>query len=325
VGVAAEIIFLTPLGGLLALGAVIPLAALVAVRRRAGSIRRTVGLSRLGTRRLVAPLVALFATAGLVGLAATQPVVERTSERGVRTDAEAFVVLDVSRSMLAQRSVGSPMRIDRAKVAASTLRASLPDIPVGIATLTDRVLPHLFPSADEDVFRATLDRSIGIERPPPRGSFLTSATKLDSLAAIRGQRFFSPSAKRRLVVVLTDGESQPVAGARLGALFRREPAIESVFVQFWREDERVFSGGQPEPQYLPDPSARLLLDSLVESTGGSVYSEDGLDAAARKARALLGDGPTVTEGLHQGRTGLAPYLAAAAFLPLGLLLWRRDR
>ena len=74
------------------------------------------------------------------------------------------------------------------------------------------------------MFEATLDRSIGIERPPPRSSFATGGTTLDALATIRTQRYFAPAARKRLVIVLTDGETQPVAGARLAALFRRPPA-----------------------------------------------------------------------------------------------------
>lgn len=322
---ATGLTFLTPLGALLAVAALLPLVGLLAVRRRADRVRRTVGLSHARTRRLLVPLGAILAAAGLLGLAAAQPILEQTSTRRVRTDAEVFFVIDVSRSMLAQTSTGSPSRIERAKAVAGELRASLPEVPVGIASFTDRALPHLFPSADGDVFQATLDRSIGIERPPPSTSFLTNATKLDALAAIRGLRYFSPAAEQRLVVVFTDGESLPVAGARLGTIFRRPPAIETVFIHFWSEDERVFARGAPEPQYLPDPSARALLDGLAESTDGSVYSERSVDAATQTARQLLGEGPTVAEGQIRGREALAPYLTIAAFVPLGLLLWRRDR
>ena len=260
-----------------------------------------------------------------VGLAAAQPVFEWTRDRTVRTDAEAFVVVDVSRSMLAQRDLDSPMRIDRAKAAATSLRASLSDVPVGVASLTDRVLPHLFPSADHDVFEATLERSVGIERPPPRSSFLNGATSLNALATLRGLHYFTPTSTKRLAIVLTDGESQPVSNARIGGLFRRTPAIEVVFVQFWDDDEHVFTRGVPEPQYRPDPSARAALDRLAASSHGAVYSEGQLDAAASKARELLGSGPSVVEGEKAGQVALAPYLAAAALLPFGLLLWRRDR
>ncbi len=317
--------FLTPLGAVLAIGVAIPLVAFFAVRQHANRVRHVVGLSATRALRLVVPLGALLGAAALLGLAAAQPVLEKTSERRVRTDAEAFFVIDVSRSMLAQAGEGSAMRIDRAKALASELRGRLSDVPVGIASLTDRVLPHLFPSADVEVFQATLDRSLGIEQPPPRSSILTNATKLDSLAAIRSQHFFSPTTERRLVVVFTDGESQPVAGARLGTLFKREPAIATVFVHVWNEGERVYSRGAPEPQYLPDPSARAILDTVAASTGGAVFPESSLELAARRMRQALGNGPTVAEGQHRGREALAPYLAFAAFLPIGLLLWRRDR
>jgi hypothetical protein len=33
----------------------------------------------------------------------------------------------------------------------------------------------------------------------------------------------------------------------------------------------------------------------------------------------------VTEGVRKTRLALAPYLLAFALLPLGVLLWRRDR
>ena len=316
---------LTPLGALLAVGVVVPFVALIRARRKAANVRGVLGLDEPRRRAVAVPLAGLVLGGVLLGLAAAQPVFEWTRDQRVRTDAEAFVVLDVSRSMLAQRDVGEPQRVERAKAAATTLRASLSDVPVGLASLTDRVLPHLFPSTDQDVFEATLRRSLGIERPPPRSSFATGATSLNALATLRGLRYFTPRSTRRLAIVLTDGESQPVSNARLGGLFRRSPAIEVVFIQFWDEDERVYSRGVPEPQYIADPSARAALDRLAASTQGAVYSENQLDAATSKAHDLLASGPSVVQGEKAGQLALAPYLAAAALLPFGLLLWRRDR
>jgi hypothetical protein len=316
---------LTPLGALLALGVVVPLVALLLARRKAARVRDVLGVEQPRRRALAVPLAALALGAALLGLAAAQPVFEWTRDRTLRTDAEAFVVVDVSRSMLAQRDVDAQQRLERAKAVASALRTSLPDIPVGVATLTDRVLPHLFPTADQEVFEATLRRSIGIEKPPPRSAFATGATSLNALATLRGLRFFTPESTARLAVVLTDGESQPVANARLGGLFRRDPAIELVFVHFWDEGERVYSRGVPEPQYLPDPSSRAVLDRLAASSQGAVYSEEQVAAATEKARELLGSGPSDVAGELAGELALAPYLAAAALLPFGLLLWRRDR
>jgi hypothetical protein len=316
---------LTPLGALLVLGIVVPLVALLRARRKAARVRDKLGVEQPRRRTLAVPLGALALGAALLGLAAAQPVFEWTRDRTVRTDAEAFVVVDVSRSMLAQSGTDSPQRLERARDVATSVRASLSDIPVGVATLTDRVLPHLFPTTDQEVFEATLRRSIGIEKPPPRSSFATGATSLNALATLRGLRFFTPKSSARLAIVLTDGESQPVANARLGGLFRRDPAIELLFVHVWGDDERVYTRDVPEPQYLPDPSSRSVLDRLAASSRGAVYSEGQVDAVRSKARELLGTGPAVVTGEQAGELALAPYLALAALLPFGLLLWRRDR
>ncbi|MBA2298827.1 MAG: VWA domain-containing protein [Actinobacteria bacterium] len=320
-----RLVFLTPLGALLAAGVLVPLAALLLVRRRARRVRGALGLLEPPAGRLVGTLVTLAAVAALLGLAAAQPVIERTRIVRVRTDAEAFVVLDVSRSMLARSDADSPSRLERAKSAATTLRSALPEVPVGVASLTDRVLPHLFPSVDEGVFEATVAHSLAIEKPPPRSALATSATRLEALASIVTQRYFSPSARTRLLLVLTDGESQPLIGARLGSLFQRPPVVDVVFVQFWHGDERVFSRGVPEPQYLPDPSASSVLAGLAESISGNAYPESELDAAVSQARRLVGSGRTVVRGDPGSRIPLAPHLAAVALAPLALLLIRRNR
>ena len=320
-----DLIFLTPQGALIALGILVPLAALVLVARRGDRLRAGLAVSRMSRRRLAAPTLAAALVAALFGVAAAQPVAEDETALDVRTDAEAYVVLDISRSMLARSGLDGATRLQRAKDAAVALRGRLPEVPVGVASMTDRVLPHLFPSADADVYRATVDLAIDIERPPPRSSFITTATNYDSLAAISSQRFFSPRAQRRALVVLTDGESQAINADRLARFFKRPPGVSVVFVQFWGGDERVFNRGLPEPQYRPNPSARADLDALAKVTGAVVFGEDELDAVAKRVRSALKSGPTVTEGVRKTRLALAPYLLAAAIVPLLLLLWKRER
>ena len=88
----------------------------------------------------------------------------------------------------------------------------------------------------------------------------------------------------------------------------------------------MFNRGLPEPQYRPDPGARNDLDGLANVTGATVFDEDELDAVTRRVRsAARSAGPTVTEGVRKTRLALAPYLLAAALLPLGVLLWKRER
>jgi hypothetical protein len=101
--------------------------------------------------------------------------------------------------------------------------------------------------------------------------------------------------------------------------------VNVVFVQFWSRDERVFNRGLPEPQYRPDPAARSDLDRLASASGATVFDETELDAVTDRVRSALERGPVVTEGVRKTRLALAPYLLAFAILPLGVLLWRRDR
>jgi hypothetical protein len=317
--------FATPLAALLALATLVPLAALLAARSRARGIRRALRLPDPTPRSKRIPLVALGVAGALLGLAAAQPVIQRDAERVVRTDAEAWVVIDTTRSMLAQSDPDSRIRLDRAKAAAQAVRDTLPNVPLGIASLTDRVLPHLFPSTDEDVFRAALQRSVGIENPPPQSGFLAQVTRLDAIGTLSELNFFSPTARRRVAVVLTDAESLPFSPDRIARRLSGPPRINTVFVHVWGEEERVFTRGVPEPGYRPDPTSRPTLDTLAAVTGGTVFSDAEAGSAAAKARELIGQGPTVTEGERRVRYALSPYLAAAAFLPVGLLLWRRDR
>jgi VWA domain-containing protein len=317
--------FASPLASLLALAAAVPLAAFIAVRARARGVRQVLQLPEPDARSARAPLLALGGAAVLLGLAAAQPVIQRDARRLVRTDAEAWVVLDTTRSMLAQSDPDSRMRLDRAKAAAQAVRDTIPNVPVGIASLTDRVLPHLFPSVDEDVFRATLHRAVGIENPPPQSGFLAQVTRLNALGAMSRLNFFSPTARKRVIVVLTDGESLPFAADRVARRLSGPPRIDPVFVHVWGEDERVFTRGVPEPAYRPDPTSRPTLETMARATGGTLYTDGDAGAAAAKARELIGDGPTVAEGERRVRYALSPYLAGAAFVPLALLLWRRER
>jgi hypothetical protein len=259
--------------------------------------------------RYAVPVAALIAAAGLVSLAAAQPVVEFDRTSRVRTDAEAVIAIDITRSMLAKTSPGATARIVRAKVAALELRQAIPTVPVGIASLTDRTLPHLFPSVDEESFRTTITRSVGVERPPP----------------VATQGFFSPKARHRVLVVLTDGESLPPTQAHLTSTFARPPGVRTVFVQVWGPSERVYAGRLPESGYRPDPTARAILDRFAAEVGGVVFPESQLSAAKQAVKELVGKGPTVVRGEQRDHVALAPYLAGSAFLPLLLLLWRRDR
>ena len=311
---------LAPFGLLLVLGLVPVLAAFIQGERRAGRARSRLGLRPPGPLQRVAAAVALCLTAALVALAASRPVVRDSQARYVRTDAEAIFALDISRSMLAASPAG-PTRLDRAKAAAKTIRAAIPDVPAGLASFTDRALPNLFPTSDEGAFSATVDRSIGVDRPPPVASALT-VTTFDALAALRG--YFTPGRRHRLLVILSDGESSDFSASLLRARLRRAPGMQIVLLRFGSSNERVFGrAGLPETDYRPESTAQTIR-RFVQATDGHVVDEGRLGQAETAVKEGVERGPRVRIGITSTTTQLAPFFVLAAFVPLGFLLWQRN-
>ena len=196
-----DVAFLSPLGALVVLGVVLPLAALLVFEQRAQRVRTVLHLPAQPARTHGPLIGALVGVALLLGLAAMQPVLARSQPRRVRADAEAYVVFDVSRSMLASAGVAQPSRLERSKRLAIRLRDSLPDVRFGIASFTNVAVPHLFPTVSQRVFAATVEHSVQINEPPPPGT-LTGAqrgTDLRSIAALGANGYFSSSARHRLV------------------------------------------------------------------------------------------------------------------------------
>jgi hypothetical protein len=317
----AALTLLTPLGAVVAAAVVLPLLAVLAAARRTSTVRAALHLRapRHGTD--LSALVALIGVFVLLGLAATQPALSHDTVQRVRKDTQALFVLDTSRSMSAASSPAAKTRLARAKSAAASLRAAIPDVESGIATLTDRVLPDLLPVADLPSFDATLQRSVGIEEPPPR-SVSVRATTFTALEAIPGSGFFATTAKRRAIVLLTDGESSPFDPGAIGRSLAR---TDLVVVRFWSPNESVFGPtGKPEPAYRPDPAASAALDALAAATGGRAFGEGDLGGAAARLRGLVRTGPTATVvGRTHTETALAPFVALAALAPLVLFVRRR--
>jgi hypothetical protein len=316
--------FASPEAALVGAAVLGPLAALFLIERRARRVRGVLGLRRPQRSWLLAHAVATVLFAALVGLAAAQPLLARTESTFVRGDAEVYVVLDTSRSMLAAPAAREENRFERALDQAGRLREQLADVPVGIASLTDRLLPHLFPTSDRDEFAATLERAVDVDRPPPRAERFRSS-EFAALADAAIWNYFSENLRRRLLVVFTDGEGQPgdVDGLRIG--LRAHPPVKMLFVHVWDEDERVFGDVGAELQYASDPTSRDLLGRLAAVTGGRVFADGDVGAVAAAVRRELGVGTRVSSRLSGEPRPLAPYAVAAALVPLAFLLWRRNR
>jgi hypothetical protein len=181
-----DVTFLSPEAALVGLAVAVPLLSLSRAESRARTARFVLGLRPPAGRGW--PYVAAIAGfAALVGLGAAQPVVERERAGTVRGDAEAFFVIDTTGSMQASSSVDSETRFERARQLAKRMRAGLPELRVGVASVTDRVLPHLFPTANRDSFESTLEKAIGIERPASiqRGNALASCPERSTWTGAR--------------------------------------------------------------------------------------------------------------------------------------------
>ena len=316
---------LSPAGALVALAVAAPLVALLVLERRARAVRGVLGLGEPGRRSWAIPAAALVAFAALVALAAAQPAMTRTTAKPVRTDAEAFFVVDISRSMLASAGPRGDRRIARAKRAAIELRDAIADVPAGIATLTDRALPHLYPSTDRDVFAEAMRRVVDVEHPPPLAPG-ARATSFDPLEIFAGtDLFFSPRAERRIVVVLSDAETRATDASLLAARVRDGAPLQIVFVHVWQEGERIYDRrGRPEAAYRADPLSRSQLAELARLLGAETVEERDVSGAIDAVRTAAGPS-TGTRSVDRVETlALAPYALLCSLVPLALLLWRRN-
>jgi hypothetical protein len=316
--------FLTPFGALVAVLVAVPVAAFLFAERGRRRVGALLHFAEPSTGARLAPVVAVVVVAALVGLAATQPTLVRRSQQHVRTDAEAWFVLDTSLSMEASASAGSPTRFQRAQSLAIRLRDELANVPVGVASITDRALPHLFPTPDSDTFDVTVHKAMGIERPPPTDGFSTRITTLGSIARIASDNFFAPDSRKRLIVVFTDGETKPFTDESLGTIFRQPPGVHALYVRIWGAHERIYDGHRADPLYRPDPLSATYIQQLAETSGGVALDAGNFGGIVKAAREELGSGPTKVLKNEQRRLELAPYLAGFAFLPLSFLLWRRN-
>lgn len=314
--------FLTPAAGLVGL---VGLLAVLVVRRsvaRSNELCERLGLPPDRRRRALRESLPLVAIAVLLGLAATQPVLSRREARQGRDGVEVITVMDVTRSMLARRSLTEPTRLDRGRAIAKQVRAELDDLRFGVASVTDRLLPHLFPSLGLNSYTATIERAVGIERPPPDRN-ARRATALSALQDIGRLNYFGRDTQRRIALVITDGETVPVDFAA----FRDrivDGRVSLVFVHVWHEREAVFENDAVNEAYKPDPTAIRSLRRVVGAVDGALYTEGQAREVAAEIRRLAGDGALAPHGSELRSIALAPHVAAVAFLPLLLVLRRRN-
>jgi hypothetical protein len=293
----------------------------VRTERRAERVRSLLRLAAPGgsPRHTVAALVGL---ALLVGIAAAQPVVEQWDERPERVDAQVFFAFDTSRSMLAARAAGEPTRFERAAAAAQRMREALGDVPVGIASMTDRVLPHLFPSSNRSSFDAVLRYSIGVDKPESDQANNRRATDLGATRFFAQGNYFRGS-RRRVLVLFTDAETKRYDLGEVTGAFSTS-GVRTILVRFWGERERVYGPDGVEDEYLPDPNSAANAEQYAQAVKGETFDESELPAVTEAIRSKLGKGTSVSQVKTVDIQPLGPFVLIAALLPLSFLLIRRN-
>jgi hypothetical protein len=316
-----RVTLLTPGAGLVALAVILPLVAFVRTERRAEHVRSLLRLTAPGGSPRVT-VAALVAIALLVGFAAAQPVLERWEDTPERVDAQVLFAFDTSRSMMAARASGEPTRFDRAAAASRRIREALGDVPVGIATMTDRVLPHLFPTSNPDSFDAVLRHAIGVDRPPSDQAQNARTTDLGTTRFVAEGNYFRGS-QRRVLVIFTDAETKRYDLDRLTDAFSTS-GIRTILVRFWAEGERIYSPDGVEETYVSDASSAEAAERYAQAVKGETFDEREIPAVTQAVRAKLGPGTSITRVKTVDIEPLGPFVLLAALLPLSYLLVRRN-
>jgi hypothetical protein len=259
----------------------------------------------------------------LTFLTPTAALVVRQQKVTERADAQAFILFDTSLSMRAAAGPHALNRLQRAKQLAMRLERRLPDVPFGIAAMTDRSLPIIMPTVDETLFDRAVEQSVGIDRPPPSQPHPGNrATTFDAIVPLVESHFYSQGVQRRLLVVLTDGESTRVSPLLRITLQRR---VSPIFVHVWQPGERIYKrGGRIDPGYVADPSSAHALQNVATIADGKEYSEHDFGAIARASRDAVGQAQAHTLVSAYARVALAPWFILAAAVPLAFLLYRRN-
>jgi hypothetical protein len=321
---AAALTFSTPWAGLVAVAVLVPLLALLASVERVRATALRLGLVPAPRRLAAAALLAAGACV-LAGVAAAQPAFRTTRHQEVRSRSEITFVVDVSRSMAAAPAVAGESRLARARGIVSRLQAAVADVPSGLAGLTDRVLPYLFPTADSGTFAETLRRSVALEAPPPE-QVSTNATSFGALAALTKAGFFTASADRRTCVLVSDSETRSYSTGSVADALGGANGCRLVVVTVGGSRDRVYGvDGTPEANYVADPAARANARALAEAVGGRAFDEHDVGAAVA---ALKGDaevGPVRRASTVASSRALGPYAGAGALVLVLALVGLRLR
>lgn len=304
----ADLVFLTPHAALVGLAFIAPLVTLAIRERAYARARVTLGLRPPSLIRALARPVGLIALAVLVAVTAAQPAVQATDSTPIRSDAELILTFDVSRSMKAASTPGGTVRLERARVLGREVHEALSDVPTGVATLTNRMMPLLFPTGDERGVTAVIDHSLRLMQPQPAALTAARASSLAALTLAADRSYYNPSARKRVLVVFSDLDSDFFSLEGTLRLLRAQ-RIEPFLVRVAAPGEQIFdSAGRPNAYVSV---STVSVDGLRRARWHA-FEENESARLVSEIRDFLGQGPVGASGLVESQRNLAPWFALAA-------------
>ena len=299
----------------------LPLAAFVVAERRVERVRRLLA-------------------AGAEGAASTSPRARRPRRRRPRCSALAAAQPALSNT---RRSACAPTRrrcssstppsrwrrrpapkartrLERATAAARRLRAAVPYVPSGVATLTDRVLPNLLPVRDAAAFDATLRQSVG-DRPAAAARADVRATTFGALAGVPGSGYFDRSAKREPSSCSPTASRPPSTRTPSAArsLEARRTKLLADPASGARDESIYEPSGRRDPNYRPDPRAQGAARVARRARPHGTAFDGSASSAAPRRRSARRSGPARRRrtAARRRRIRSRPYVALLALAAAG--------
>jgi len=292
--------------------------------RRERSAARALGLEPQKTWRAAERAVCAGIVIALAVFAASEPSLHGTKRVKLRADAEAYLFVDASASMLASASVNAPTRLQQARVAGERFAHELPtDLPLGAGALPQAPLPLTVPIGDRQLFITAINRQTTPGTLPEQYYGGVTATDFSNLNLLTSARFFRKESKHRIVIVLTDAEGPSFDSPAVVAALQKA-RIKLVVVRFGSSNDRLWLHPPKHApilvsKFVPDLSDLGELRLLASETGGGFYEPGQVGAAIHRVTRLAGHGPDrPAQPISVFATSLGPYAVLAA---LPFLAW----
>ena len=268
------------------------------------------GLPPAGLRPLGPRAATAVAICALLGLAATQPVAADDEDQRVRR---------IVAGALRRRRLPFDARIRRTRrdrhdssapeASCDIFAGAVPDVPAGVAGLTDRILPYVFATSDEATFEDVVGPSVLVEAAAAAGG----RDERDELrrACRRSRRYgLLPRALRRADLrprdrrgdraVLDGGRAQALDGARL--LAPRRPGLGTRRARLQRR--------RRARERIPAGRGRTAsVRRLAAVTRGQSFDAGQTARAAAALRRHAEVGPAARASASRRQRPLAPLLA----------------